>query len=50
MDQQTVYFLGLCAAAEMGSTYMINRMTIKYLYKGGKIDWITNNKCPQKIK
>ena len=29
---------------------MINRMTIKYLSNGGKIDWITDNKCPQKIK
>lgn len=43
------YFLGLCAAAEMGCPYMINRMTIKFLSKGGKIEWIEKKKYPVKI-
>ena len=28
---------------------MINRMVIKYLLNGGKIEWIKNKKYPQKI-
>lgn len=33
----------------MGCPYMINRMAIKYLSKGGKIDWIENKKYSAKI-
>jgi hypothetical protein len=49
IDQQTTFFLGLCAAAEMGCPYMINRMALKYLSKGGKIEWVQNKKYPSKI-
>ncbi len=41
--------MGLCAATEMGCPYMINRMAIKYLSKGGKIEWIESKKYSAKI-
>jgi hypothetical protein len=33
----------------MGCPYMINRMALKYLSKGGKIAWVHNKKYPSKI-
>jgi len=33
----------------MGCPYMINRMAIKFLSKGGKIEWIVKKKYSQKI-
>lgn len=33
----------------MGCPYMINRFTIKFLSKGGKIDWIEKKSYSQKI-
>lgn len=49
LDSRIAAFLSLCAAAEMGSVYVMARMLRRFLKAGGEVEWI-EGKYPVKLK
>jgi hypothetical protein len=50
IDSKIAYFLGLLAAAELGSVYIMARMLKRFLKEGGLMEWVLEGKFPQKYK
>jgi hypothetical protein len=50
IDSKIAYFLGIVAAAELGSVYIMARMLKRFLKEGGLMEWVLEGKFPQKYK
>jgi hypothetical protein len=50
VESKSAYFVALCAAAEMGSVYMMARYIRHYLRTGGSKDWFKPEHFPPKFQ